>query len=324
MCPSSPHKILYDQTVADDTALNATNADSFADEKNTGISFGVDNAPIDPGHILTSFGVRGITEPLEPDSCASRLAGFARLRSKIIAEAPPPTPAVDLPPSSSPISEVPEDVLVAINDPSSLILPDTINGPKSLHRYLASMEFVQRQAIVRALRMPECNVDLPERTSLGGVDMIIDPYSSIIVASLFTLPAYGKQLVDRIWEQSWRFKHILVLLEAYPETLAFRPQKSNSDRQDVSAYTPPILKAIRKLRRDVVIGEACGKKRAGCSVEYAFANDPMGAAKFVRYFGDIAQQRDQTRGLLWKTREWLDLEACPVRFLMFFSHWKDY
>lgn len=254
------------------------------------------------------------------DSHISRLAEFTRLRAKDYGATITATIPADLPPSSDPTnhsSSISDEIAATIMDTSTIFLPEYMDVVKHSHRYMASLDFVQRQAIVRLLRSQEWNVDLAERVSLGGVDLIVDPHSAIIVTSLFTLPSRGQQLVHRISEHSWRFKHLLVLLEAYPESIALRPAKSStttiSDGPVISAYTPPILKAIRKLRRDVIIGEACGKKRVGCKVEYGFVNDAREAARFVRYFGEMAEMRDESGGVLWQPRGWLDLETSQVR-----------
>jgi hypothetical protein len=255
---------------------------------------------------------------MDLDSHISRLAEFTRLRAKNCGATDMAVIPADLPPSSSPTtnhsSSISDEIAATLMDTSTMLLPENLATKQHSHRYMASMDFVQRQAIVRLLRTPEWNVDLAERASLGGVDLIVDPQSAIIVTSLFTLPTRGQQLVHRISEHSWRFKHLLVLLEAYPESVALKPGKLGiMDVPVISAYTPPILKAIRKLRRDVIIGEACGKKRVECEVGYGFVNDVREAASFVRWFGDLAEGRDGSGGVLWKGREWLDLEASRVR-----------
>ncbi|EKM84410.1 hypothetical protein AGABI1DRAFT_124718 [Agaricus bisporus var. burnettii JB137-S8] len=283
-------------------------------------------APFDHDHTLVDAGFMDSAAPFmltgeefsgtDLDSHISRLAEFTRLRAKDYVATNTATIPADLPPSSDPTnhsSSISDEIAATIMDTSTIFLPESMAVANHSHRYMASLDFVQRQAIVRLLRSREWNVDLAERVSLGGVDLIVDPHSAIIVTSLFTLPSRGQQLVHRISEHSWRFKHLLVLLEAYPESIALRPAKSTtatiSDGPVISAYTPPILKAIRKLRRDVIIGEACGKKRVGCKVEYGFVNDAKEAARFVRYFGEMAEMRDESGGVLWQPRGWLDVET---------------
>lgn len=145
-----------------------------------------------------------------------------------------------------------------MEDKSTLLLPGDDCTPALPHQYLVSMDLVQRQNIVREFR--KLDIDLVERTSLGGIELIVDPLSAIIVSSLFTLPSVGKLLADRIVDNSWRFQNILVLLEGYPEALSFRQPKSKLDAPNLFAFTPPILKAIKKLKRDVAIAEAYGRK----------------------------------------------------------------
>lgn len=243
------------------------------------------------------------------DSNISHLSAFTKLRAKALGETPehPVVPPSSL--SSITQESHSEDITMITNDKSTLMLPDADYALGWPHRYMASMDFVQRQAIVRELR--QLNIDLAERTSLGGIELIIDPFSAILVCSLFTLPACGKFLASRIAEHSWRFQHILVLLEGYPETLSYRPPKSKLDVPELSAYTPPIVKAIKKLRRDVTIAEACGKKNPKCNVNYSFANDTSEAGKVIRYFGDLAEERDRSGGVLWQSRDWLDDEELP-------------
>lgn len=310
---------LADQQPTDAIRMNISNMDTPEDEARN-VPYDMDitaktRVELSFADLVPTAGFAPTGSP-EPyiDSRTSRLAEFTHLRAKAVFDVSTTAEALDLPLSSSTTMQtsLTDDIAVMIIDQATLVLPEDGNRVKSPHRYMTSMDFVQRQSIVRALRTQECNVNLAERTSLGGVDVIVDPDSAIIVVSLFTLPAHGNQLVDQISELSWRFLRILIILEAYPETLALRPPKSTTDTPNISAYTPPILKAIRKLKRDIVIVEACGKKRTECMVEYAFANNPLEAAKLTRYFGDLAEERDQSGGLLWKSREWLELEVFPV------------
>lgn len=249
-----------------------------------------------------------------PTLCAksniSYLNAFRKLRAKKVEEIV--EDPIMLPSSSSPVTPSSnfEEITAITKDRSIIILPSDRYIPAFPHQYMVSMEFVQRQNIIRELR--KLDIDLVERTSLGGIELIVDPLSATIVSSLFTLPSVGKLLADRIADNSWRFQNILVLLEGYPEVLSFRPPKSKLDVPDLFAFTPPILKAIKKLRRDVAIAEAYGKKNSGCCINYSFARDVSEAGKLVRYFGDLAQERDQTGGILWRQRDWLSEEELLV------------
>jgi len=243
------------------------------------------------------------------NSNISYLSAFRKLRAKGIEEI---VEDPIMPPSSSSVapSSNLEEITGIMKDKSTLLLPGDDYTPALPHQYMVSMDLVQRQNIVREFR--KLDIDLVERTSLGGIELIVDPLSAIIVSSLFTLPSVGKLLADRIADNSWRFQNILVLLEGYPEALSFRQPKSKLDAPNLFAFTPPILKAIKKLKRDVAIAEAYGKKNSGCCVNYSFANSVSETSKLVRYFGDLSQERDQTGGLLWQQRDWLDEEQLPV------------
>lgn len=184
--------------------------------------------------------------------------------------------------------------------------------PTSLHKYMASLEVLQRQVLVRSLRSQECSVDLVERETLGGCDLIVDPYSAVIFSPIFTLPSQCEALVEKVAQQSWLFTRLLVIFEAYPASHAY---KTVDDLASTPyAYTPPILKAIKKFRRDVSIAEACGSKRSGISLQYAFADQVPAAALYTRHFGDLAESLDQTEGAIWGDRAWLDEEYGEVYY----------
>jgi hypothetical protein len=90
--------------------------------------------------------------------------------------------------------------------------------PQSIHKYMASLDFIQKLALVRSLESQECLVDLVERQSLDGVDLILDPQSAIIFISLFILSSQCNKYVERVAAQSWNFHRILVVFEAYPQS----------------------------------------------------------------------------------------------------------
>lgn len=184
-----------------------------------------------------------------------------------------------------------------------------------VHRYMASLDLLQKQVLVRSLRTADYLVDLVERHSLGGVHLILDPYTAIIFAPLLSLPSQCESLLTHVSTQSYSYKHLHMVFEAYPVSRSFKPPTVLFDLAacDLHAYTPPILKAIKKFRRDLDIGEACGTKAATCEVNVAFADSVDEAAAYVRYVGDMAEERDETRGAIWGQREWLDLEISEVR-----------
>ncbi|KAI6138487.1 hypothetical protein BKA82DRAFT_4236291, partial [Pisolithus tinctorius] len=197
-------------------------------------------------------------------------------------------------------------------DQNTVILPPHWIDATTAHRYMASLSMIQRRVIVQELQGDACRVILAERYSLGGCDIIVDPGRAIIFAPLFALPAQIEALAERISSESWRYDEILVVFEAYPSARSYRANDKSGDRGGLglNAYTPPILKAIRRLRRIVSIAEGCGTKDNRCSVIWAFANTIEEAAKVVRCFGEEACARAEQggAGVLWGDREWLEEE----------------
>lgn len=238
------------------------------------------------------------------------IADFARLRAKKISS---PVPGKSIPTIVKSISTqpLPQIAREEIHDCNTLRLPSPWSPPTILHRYMASLETIQMRGLIQALRSRQCAVDLVERDSLSGVAFILDPHTAVIFSNLFLLPSQGVNLTCNISEQSWRYSRLLVVLEAYPTSRAVKV-KSDHDATTLCAYTPPILKAIKKLRRDIEIANGCGTKRTACDVRLAFADTVEEAAIFTRYFGDLAETDDKTHGAIWGDRAWLDDDAPEV------------
>ncbi|KAL0952172.1 hypothetical protein HGRIS_008785 [Hohenbuehelia grisea] len=248
--------------------------------------------------------------------------------------------------------ENPKGVPPELVDVNTLILPVEWSPPATLHRYMASTALLQRQVLVRAL----CNASLgrvqfAERESLGpltndpstpaasgpsgtsessrsfqnGPDLVLSPEAAVLFVPLLSLPARGPRVMDQISVLSWRYERILVVFEAYPESQGIRPLKAGPSVEEPSrsrsqmnlyAYTPPIIKATRKLRRDLGVAEACGNKRGTASsvTSWAFAESPDEAAMFARLYGDrleaSANEPGSVSSALWQSREeWLGDEA---------------
>jgi hypothetical protein len=241
------------------------------------------------------------------------IAEFAKLRAKKIT-----IPVPELPPTiiqvdgnthlEAPSHSIPEHIY----DRNTVRLPTAWNPPETLHRYMVSMELVQKQGLVRCLRSRSCSVDIVERDSLGGVDLILDPHTAIIFTNLLVLPSECADLTCRIGQQSWLYSRLLVIFDAYPASHSYQSKDCNT-ASELFAYSPPVLKALGKLRRDLGIAEGCGTKRRACLVQYAFANTVEEAAMFTRYFGDFAEANDDSRGIIWGDREWLDDDVPDVR-----------
>ncbi|KAJ7702249.1 hypothetical protein B0H17DRAFT_1043394 [Mycena rosella] len=237
------------------------------------------------------------------------IAEFARLRAKkVIIPAPEPHPN-SAPREASIFAEEPSHIIPEnIYDRNTLRLPSAWNLPDTLHRYMVSMELVQKQALLRSLRSRSCSIDVVERDALDGVDVVLDPHTAIIFTNLLVLPSECVDLTSRIAQQSWSYARLLVIFEAYPAGRSYQP-KANSNSSTASelfAYTPPVLKALSKLRRDLGISEGCGSKRRACQVQYAFADTVDEAAMFTRHFGDVAEANDESGGILWGDRAWLE------------------
>ncbi|KAJ6488524.1 hypothetical protein C8R47DRAFT_1125852 [Mycena vitilis] len=235
------------------------------------------------------------------------IAEFAKLRAKKVTvpipESIPTSPRNDTNPQfEEPSRIIPE----SIYDQNTLRLPSTWNPPDSLHRYMVSMELVQKQGLVRCLRSRACSIDLVERDSLGGVDIVLDPHTAIIFTNLLVLPSECADLTHRIGQQSWLYSRLLVVFDAYPASHSYQFKGNHNMASELFAYSPPVLKALGKLRRDVGISEGCGTKRQACAVQYAFADTVDEAARFTRCFGDFAQANDESRGVIWGDRAWLD------------------
>ncbi|KAH8827194.1 hypothetical protein DL96DRAFT_1238477 [Flagelloscypha sp. PMI_526] len=244
---------------------------------------------------------------------------FAHLRARTISVPPPAStasfsiasPAQQHEQTLAPL--VPPISKETLYDKETILLPiPPLDGQGlPMHRYFASLDFIQRQVLVRSLR--NCAVGLVERQHLSGVDLIVDPFSCIILAPLFMLPSDGSTVLQNIATTSWSYSTLLVIFEAYPEHRAIRAARkqassSSEEIKDPCAYTPPIVKAIRKLRREVAIAAATGVKNPECQMRWAFADSVDETAVFSRHFGELMENSSsESEKALWVDgREWLD------------------
>lgn len=210
-------------------------------------------------------------------------------------------PRHDCPPS------VPADLL----DRDVLSLPGSGLRSTTVHRYMASIALLQKRALVRCLASRECCVELVEREDLGDADLIVDPETAVIFASLAALPSQADATLAKLTGLSWRYSHILLVLEAYPDSLSLKHDPA-SPRVLPYPFSAAVVKAAKKLRRDVNIAKACETMQAGSSITFAYAVSPEEAASYARLFGDETQTRDPTHGALWGNREWLDFDEQEV------------
>ncbi|PPQ89986.1 hypothetical protein CVT25_009626 [Psilocybe cyanescens] len=250
----------------------------------------------------------------EPDIASHSLgmSSFAQLRARKLSEPTSTTVlAAPIPVATAHILDACKGAPEEIFDKDTIVASGPIGTNLPVHRYMASLDFIQKHGLVRALRSEGCAVELVERQTLGGVDLIVDPYCAVLFISLFTLPARCAADVARVTQLSWKFPHLLVVFEAYPESHSkrFMHDKGRDGAvPELYAYTPPIIKAIKKFRRDISITDACGTKRSGSSIQYGFADSVQDAALITRVFGCQAEERDETFGVIWGERPWLSAE----------------
>ncbi|TFK80491.1 hypothetical protein K466DRAFT_636921 [Polyporus arcularius HHB13444] len=205
--------------------------------------------------------------------------------------------------------ETPAELL----DDRTLLLSDDYEPSGIAHRYMASMTVIQKRALVRALAA-YCAVELIEREHLGAdadeddVHIIIDADTAVLFFSLEMLPSRGDAVAALLTRLSWRYSRLLVIFECYPSSWDYTGDRNFSDKLTASAWSPPVVKAVRKLRRDLSISEGIQTKSAAALVEYAFANTVEEAAAFTRLYGDTTEAQDRTSGAVWGERLWLTHE----------------
>jgi hypothetical protein len=301
------------QILADDVTSDETYAGMFEPHP---------NAIIDDSVIAQPF--PAISQAPDIATRSLGIAEFAKLRARKVAittneSFPVPQSETHVLPEQ-PSHSIPEHIY----DRNTLRLPSVWNLPDSVHRYMVSMELVQKQGLIRSLRSRTCSIDLVERDTLGGVDVILDPHTAIIFTNLLILPSECVDLTSLITHQSWCYSRLLIIFEAYPAGRSYQSKASSSTASELFAYSPPILKALGKLRRDLGILEGCGRKSRSCLIQYAFADTVDEAAMFTRQLGDLAEINDESQGTIWGDRVWLEDDVpevlapptCCVKLLM--------
>ncbi|KAL5476474.1 hypothetical protein ACEPAI_3331 [Sanghuangporus weigelae] len=204
----------------------------------------------------------------------------------------------------------PEDLLV---DTRAFVVPEHWKTPITQRTYLVSLDFIQQRRLVRYLE-DSCGVRLVERDIItpmpsaagagppepkghsADVSLILGPHSAVVFFPLSSLPSQSayKILLDALAVYSWRFSNMLLVLMAFPRSQLIRATNSTKAANDTpSSYSPPAIKAARRVRRDLAIREGTGEKRTACTIELAFADDAEQVAKLVRAFGDLLLQSSQ-------------------------------
>ena len=136
-----------------------------------------------------------------------------------------------------------------------------------------------------------------------------------------SLPSQLDEHLDTIGKLSWQFLNLLVIFESfllsrYSSTI--QAQSSHTTRPN--PFSPPVIKSVRKLRRDLGISEAFQTTRSECMIQYAFALEVEEVATFVRFYGDSAEGKDMSGGLIWGDRAWLDVQE-PDASIGHFNLW---
>jgi len=251
------------------------------------------------------------------------LLNFMNLRGKTVESvvaAPfsssPPEPAPALPSSvEQPISPPrgPPDDLI---DSKTLILPSEWDYPAVTHKYIASLEFIQKTVLVQSL-ISDCNVELVERELPGNrsVDLILDVDTAILFVSLAPLPVTGPSLAERLAALSWEYDRLIVIFEAFSASSTLRSSKAGTIVP--YAFSPAVVKAIRSLKRTSAIMESVvdenGEytKRPEAVVYFGYAKDVTEEARFARFVGN---------GLdLENDREWLQDDYHEVRQFIYLT-----
>lgn len=198
-----------------------------------------------------------------------------------------------------------------VADIKALSLPEDWNDPSTQHTYLVSLDLLQKRSLLHFLESSLCAVRVVDReylTSLGiasvpdqvvsssdtpvEVSIIPSPHCAIVFFSLAALPSQTRYqtLLASLSAHSFSFSRILLILEAFPRAHLFRTKlaKTADSRDMPYAYSPPVIKAVKKVRRDLALREGLGEKSSTCKVDIAFANSVEESAMHVRNFGDIA------------------------------------
>ncbi|TCD70106.1 hypothetical protein EIP91_004835 [Steccherinum ochraceum] len=195
-----------------------------------------------------------------------------------------------------------ETVPPALVDRNTLDLPEYPPERRHQHRYIASMYILERRCLVRSLALPQNAVDLVEREELGGAHLLLDPDSAVYCTSLVALSSQSDELLAAINRLSWNVLNILVVFEAFPASSYYKPDQRVPS---VKSFSPPVIKSVHKLRRDISLAEACFNKCPEANIQYAFALSVDEVAEYIRVFGDAAEGRDVTGGVVWGARDWL-------------------
>ncbi|KAL4251505.1 hypothetical protein ABKN59_005052 [Abortiporus biennis] len=281
----------------------------------------------------------------EQISGSKLLSTFLTLRSKALSHpqlktfADPSSP--ELHPQSPPEANesknetiiIPENLIDASTLPHPPHVSDEINIP---HKYLVSSSLLNKRRLLHVLASPFMDITLVDSpTPFTEGHIIFDPSSCLIFYPMSSLPAPGKieELMETVGRLNNRhgFDNVFVLWECFGEGEYWVLDENNCAGDEevegvkLNPFSPPVIKALKKFKRDLAIAEACtatmmvnndGKGESATavqgalSVKYAFALTVSEAAKYVRQFGDLSEEmwraRDDVGGVVWDApRVWL-------------------
>ncbi|KAI0031251.1 hypothetical protein K488DRAFT_86994 [Vararia minispora EC-137] len=163
-----------------------------------------------------------------------------------------------------------------IND-HTLQLPETLAPSEINHVILASLQLMRDRLVLHAMASPARRIYVSEREMLNGADLALSCEVAVILFPLAHLPSGCNDLKARLDTLSWSFSRILVILESYTG-----PQGAQY------AFTPPVVKAVKRLHRNLTISEAYKTKSADTTISFAYPDTVEKAADFVLFAGEGA------------------------------------
>ncbi|KAG8916855.1 hypothetical protein FRC01_002835, partial [Tulasnella sp. 417] len=306
---------LVPQAPAKSSTLSASEPTSFETNRGAGLS-----STVEPNEIPANSNINKLSQFLN-----------LRGRSRVIenAKGTPPSPQQGNPPSprSSPKhlqepSSIPEEVLAQCSFHIDRKASRTLSQ-MTVYKYVATCDMIQKRGICQHLASNSIRVHLVERPNVADVDLIVDAGAAIIYYTLAALPVEAKDITERVSRLSAAYSRLLLVFEAYPPSKSRTAYLNGLDdsriprQEDLAegpilpyAFSPPILKAFKHLRRSLVIAESTGEKLASCKVDIAFALDEEESAQYARIFGDARVndcQTDSNSAMSgpWDDRSWL-------------------
>ncbi|KAI0059438.1 hypothetical protein BV25DRAFT_1993548 [Artomyces pyxidatus] len=241
----------------------------------------------------------------EAASAHQSLQDFMAMRGK--RSKPPPMESLAIIPTDVVAAPLLSDFSTERGVPAELVDRHTLSLPPVrpqstiIHRYLASMALILNRPLVRSFQSRQHRIHLVERDFLDDADLVLDCNNAALFFPLLSLPSQCDVLKARLDALSWRYEHLYVIFEAYSSIKSSLPGDLAPN-----PFSPPVIKAVKRLRRDLGISDVYHTKRAETTVHFAFAESVDEAASFVRLTGDLAERRS-TAGK-WDNRDWLDYD----------------